>query len=882
MIRRIPSTFCERRAARPRDCDHDHDLARGQGCLAWRRWTLAAVVTSMGLATPATAMATTATAISAGGDHTCAVTSAGGAKCWGNGEFGDLGDGTETNKTTPVDVSGLSSGVTAISAGSVHTCALTSAGGAKCWGNDEFGELGDGTATNKTTPVEVSGLSSGVAAITTGEVDTCAVTSAGGAKCWGYNEYGELGDGTTGPETDEPEEVSGLTSGVAAISAGEFHTCAVTSAGGATCWGGNEGGDLGDGTERNRTTPVDVSGLSSGVVAISAGGGQTCALTTAGGVECWGQNDSGQLGDGTTTDRTTPVDVTGLASGVVAISTGQNHTCALTSAGGVKCWGNGEHGQLGDGTETNKTTPVDVSGLSSGVTAISAGYDYTCALTSAGGAKCWGQNGSGQLGDGTTTKKTTPVDVSGLTGKATPTVKSTPSGLIAVGGQETDAVTVTGNSEGKNPSGSVTFLVCAKGTNPCASGGTQVGAPVALTAGAGNESSGTSEALTPGEGAGTYCFRAEYEGDGNYTAGSDATSGECFTVGKATPTVKSTPAGLIAVGGQETDGVTATGNSVGKNPSGSVKFLVCAKGTSPCTSGGTQVGATVGLTAGAGNESSGTSEALTPSEGAGTYCFRAEYEGDSNYTAGSDATSGECFTVAAAPKASISSPSGGGVYVKRAVVSTTFACTDGEGGPGIESCLDSNAGSGTSGTLNTESVGPHTYTVTAKSKDGQTGTAQISYTVAKAVCTTNTGTIKLSPGLTNTAASQTLKVKGTLSGCTGEPFTAVAYSATLKTAAVSCSVLKGAGESASGAATYKWTPKATPSKATGTLGMLLTETPGVALSGAVTAGSYSPLTLSGTATESFTGGAACGEKVGRKAAKPVKTGTFSGSAVGFE
>ncbi len=159
----------------------------------------------------------------------------------------------------------------------------------------------------------------------------------------------------------------------------------------------------------------------------------------------------------------------------------------------------------------------------------------------------------------------------------------------------------------------------------------------------------------------------------------------------------------------------------------------------------------------------------------------------------------------------------------------------------------------------------------------------ITYTVPKATCTTNSGTIKLSPGLTSTPAVQTVKIKGTLSGCTGDPFTTVAYTATLKTAvAVSCSVLKGAGEPASGAATYKWTPKAKPSKATGTLGMLLTETPAVALSGAVTAGSYSPLTLSGTATESFTGGATCGEKVGKKAAKPVKAGTFSGSAVSFE
>jgi alpha-tubulin suppressor-like RCC1 family protein len=363
-----------------------------------------------------TSASATATAISAGGGtdagHTCALTSAGEVKCWGNNHFGELGNGTRKYRTTPVAVDGLTNGVTAITTGDSDSCALTDAGGVKCWGENHVGQLGDGTTASRTTPVAVSGLSSGVAAISAGWFHTCALTNAGGVKCWGDNEKGQLGDGTT-TNRHTPVAVSGLSSGVAAIAAGFYHTCALTIAGQVKCWGSNTHGELGDGTTTDRHTPVAVAGLSSGVSTISAGFSDSCALTSAGGVECWGSNRHGKLGDGTTTERHTPVAVVGLASGVEAIAAGGLHSCALTSAGGVECWGYNFYGELGDGTTTERHRPVVVSRLAGGVKAVEAGEAHTCALTSAGWVKCWGLS---ILGDGTAIQSLTPVGVVGFGG----------------------------------------------------------------------------------------------------------------------------------------------------------------------------------------------------------------------------------------------------------------------------------------------------------------------------------------------------------------------------------------------------------------------------------------------------------------------------------
>jgi RHS repeat-associated protein len=379
-------------------------------------------------------LTTFVTAIAAGGTHTCAFSSYDDIKCWGNNMNGQIGDGRIGYRTTPGDVIGLNDTAALSIAGGNHACALTTSGGVKCWGNNANGQLGDGTTTLRVSPVDVNGLTSDVFAIASGTAHTCALTSAGGVKCWGSNGSGRLGDGTSTQRTT-PVNVTGLTSGVIAITAGDAHTCALTDVGGVKCWGNNGNGRLGDGFTTNRTTPVDVVGLSSGVIAIAAGGSHTCALLNTGGVKCWGNNANGRLGDGTTTEQKTPIDVVGLTSGVIAIAAGSSHTCALTSSGGVKCWGNNNQGQLGNNSTTQQLTPVDVSGLTSGMSAIAAGGTHSCALTDAGGVKCWGYNNYGQLGDGTLTRRLTPVNASGLTSGMTG---------LSTGGSHTCAVTSAG------------------------------------------------------------------------------------------------------------------------------------------------------------------------------------------------------------------------------------------------------------------------------------------------------------------------------------------------------------------------------------------------------------------------------------------------------
>ncbi|HEX9632858.1 MAG TPA: hypothetical protein VGA02_10370 [Gemmatimonadales bacterium] len=306
----------------------------------------------------------------------------------------------------------------AVSVGGIHTCGVTAEGAAYCWGLSKFGQLGDGTKKDRSRPVPVAGGVS-FAAVSAGGIHTCGLTAAGVAYCWGRNNAGQFGDGTYN-DRSRPVLVAGGLS-FAALSAGDFHTCGLTAAGTAYCWGLNDNGQLGEvitvngalGTMGDRKSPVSVSGGVS-IAAVSAGGsgapdrGYTCGVTAGGAAYCWGDNSAGQLGDGTTCcDGKIPVPVVGDVS-FAAVSAG-GHTCAVTATGAAHCWGDNSSGQLGDGTRTSHTGPVPVAGGVSFAALSARGIGHTCGVTATGTAHCWGDNSSGQLGDGTRTSRLTPV-----------------------------------------------------------------------------------------------------------------------------------------------------------------------------------------------------------------------------------------------------------------------------------------------------------------------------------------------------------------------------------------------------------------------------------------------------------------------------------------
>ena len=394
--------------------------------------------------------------VAAGQAHTCALTHSGAVKCWGTGDYGILGNGKTSNSLVPVDVHSSStdssplSGITQIAAGFNHTCALTTDGEVKCWGLGTNGQLGNGANSISKTPVSVCASAktgspptcpalTNIAAITTWLNTTCALTDSNTVKCWGAGNNGYLGNGADS-DSNIPVDVhtdSGDTnalSGIEAISG----TCALTDSGNVKCWGYGDSGALGNGGTSHSNTPVTVCERAktdvettcpalANIVAISAemNSGHRCALNDSGALKCWGSGNEGQLGNGATTSTNSyPVDVRTSSSnsdaieGIEKVSVGHEYTCAVTDSGTVKCWGGGDNGRLGNGGTSRKTSPVDVvidSGgdLLNDIASMGAGNQHICAVTLDGTVKCWGKGNNGRLGHGATDDSSYPVDVIG-------------------------------------------------------------------------------------------------------------------------------------------------------------------------------------------------------------------------------------------------------------------------------------------------------------------------------------------------------------------------------------------------------------------------------------------------------------------------------------
>jgi len=494
--------------------------------------------TSQDSTTPVLAAGFSAASVSAGHEFSCAVSVLHFVRCWGDNNYGELGDGTTSDSSKPVVVKNISN-VIEVAAGYYHACALEANGTLWCWGDDGNGELGNGTSggisdvpvqvpmqnvtqvsagnsdtcaigneaghllcwgwnidgelgngtfADADTPVPVGTTSTpltGVQQVSVGGGSTCVIADAPGptAMCWGGNDHGKLGDGTTVPSRPLPAPVFGLTttsagtpSGVSQIAAGEQHACVVMTTSQIQCWGDGYYGQLGTGARVDRHIPAVVIGLpgpAGSVYSVTAGGATSCAVTgaldafcwgdyvrgganppkpqttaaqvlglLAGGVSevsagdfdgcvlvrtgglgtavrCWGDNENGQLGNGVSnigTDATKPVTVKNLSASVTALSTGNATNCVLQHNSGAWCWGYNGYGQLGDGTTTSSDVPVAVKGLPGNLAQISVGFEHDCALLFDGTVRCWGSNSHGQLGDGSTSDSKTPVTVTGLGG----------------------------------------------------------------------------------------------------------------------------------------------------------------------------------------------------------------------------------------------------------------------------------------------------------------------------------------------------------------------------------------------------------------------------------------------------------------------------------
>jgi uncharacterized protein YjdB/alpha-tubulin suppressor-like RCC1 family protein len=362
-----------------------------------------------GAATAGVLLPVTALTLMAGNEHTCALVTGGNAYCWGANSSGQLGIGTTSaeSQLRPRAVSSSSNAriesFTALSTSgkSNTTCGLLNTGAGFCWGSNQWGNVGDGSTTDRPSPRTVNGALS-FARISTGWTHSCGVTRTGVGYCWGFNTVGQLGDGSL-TQRNSPTLVSGALV-FRQISAGYNSSCGVTVTGDLYCWGDDP---LGDGTATPSVVPVRI-GSGRSYAAVVTGFRNACALTPVGQAWCWGlARANGQLGNGTTADQLEPAAVSsGLA--FTTLAKGEDHTCGLTGTGAIYCWGSNGYGQLGDGTVVGRAVPTLVSGGAT-YTALAAGAFHTCGATTTGVANCWGRNTNGQLGDGTTTLRLTPT-----------------------------------------------------------------------------------------------------------------------------------------------------------------------------------------------------------------------------------------------------------------------------------------------------------------------------------------------------------------------------------------------------------------------------------------------------------------------------------------
>lgn len=359
--------------------------------------------------------------VDVGSYHACGITPQEQMVCWGYDGDGQLPVAAGLDLTVP-QPAGDSLTVRIVSGGRFHTCAVTLSGGANCWGQDRDARLGGGAPVAGTVTYQT---------VQSGLVHSCAISLSQQLWCWGYDGEGEIG---VPPQAPVPgsvvERPAFVRADVRSVATGGLHTCVIGTSGAAQCWGENASGQLGDGSTTTSGIPVNVAGglvfrTVSDVVPhapdpdffvpagafITAGYAHTCAIAVSGAAFCWGNNENGQLGTGSTTGATSPILVTGGLSWK-ALSGGYRHTCGLTTAAALYCWGGNEFGQLGDGTTSERHTPVAVM-AGTAFQSVSAGETSSCAVTTAGVAYCWGDNEYGQLGNGTHAGSPVPVKVAG-------------------------------------------------------------------------------------------------------------------------------------------------------------------------------------------------------------------------------------------------------------------------------------------------------------------------------------------------------------------------------------------------------------------------------------------------------------------------------------